>query len=115
MQQVTNPLVKKITGWKTNVRAYYNKVLNRLFWDLRIFAGSNLAAGLIAMGLAYRAKVKPAGKALGVSLLLSLATVFCIYMYIDSYSFFMILTDSYLGWWYPVILIVTFIGLHFDF
>ena len=41
-----NPLVGKITRWKQQIRAYFDKVLLRLIWDLRIFSGSNVVATL---------------------------------------------------------------------
>ena len=116
MQQFKNPLLIKIAQWKNKVRDHYDKVLRRLFWDLRIFAGSNIVAAVIATWLAYREKGKAAKKTAWISFLLFAALVFCVFMYIDSLSFFTILSDSYLGWSYPILLFVAFIGsLYLDY
>ena len=115
MRQFKNPLLIKIAQWKSEVRDYYDKVLGRLIWDLRIFAGSNMVAAVIATWLAYRPKGKAAKKTAWLSFLIFAAMANCVYMYIDSLSFFTILFNSYMGWWYPVLLVVAFIRLYLEY
>ncbi len=112
MQNVKNPLLLKLIKWKDNVRAYYDKALQELIWDLRIFAGSNIIAASIGAWIAYHARDKISKRLVVMSFLLISTIVFCVFMYIDSMSFFSILTRSHLGWWYPVLLIGVFIGLY---
>jgi hypothetical protein len=47
--------------------------------------------------------------------LLLVSMAFGGYMYVDGLSYFKILFNSYLGWWYPVILATTFMGLMIDY
>ncbi len=49
-----NPLVERATSIKGKIRTFYDNTLNALIADLRIFALSNLVAGLIAFASAYR-------------------------------------------------------------
>jgi hypothetical protein len=111
----SNPLLMKVTQWKDQVRQHYDKVLGRLLWDLRIFASSNLVASLFAIMLATRAKGKDSSKLVWVSFLLFGAIAYCVYLYIDRFSFFRILFNSYLGWWYPGLLAITLIGLYLEY
>ena len=113
--EVQNAVLTKITGWKDKVRQHYDRILGRLVWDLRIFAGSNAAAAILAMAVAYRATDPTAKRTLWVSLLLLGALAYSIYFYIDRFSFFKILFNSYLGWWYPALLAITFLALHLEF
>jgi hypothetical protein len=110
-----NPLVAKVTQWKENVRKHYDKVLGRLLWDLRIFAFSNMAAALFAIMLATRVKAKDSSKLVWVSFLLFAAIVYSVYGYIDRFSFFRILFNSYLGWWYPAVLALTLLVLYLNY
>jgi hypothetical protein len=111
----TNPLLAKVTQWKEKVREHYDKVLRRLVWDLRIFASSNLIAALFAIMLATRANAKDSSKLVWVSFLLFGAIAYSVYFYIDRFSFFRILFNSYLGWWYPGVLAITLIGLYLSY
>jgi hypothetical protein len=111
----TNPLLAKVTQWKEKVREHYDKVLGRLVWDLRIFASSNLIAALFAIMLATRANAKDSSKLVWVSFLLFGAIAYSVYFYIDRFSFFRILFNSYLGWWYPGVLAMTLIGLYVNY
>jgi hypothetical protein len=36
-------------------------------------------------------------------------------MYVDSFTYFRILFSTYLGWWYPIILSITFLGLYLEY
>jgi hypothetical protein len=104
-----------VTQWKEKVREHYDKVLRRLVWDLRIFASSNLIAALFAIMLAIRANAKDSSKLVWVSFLLFGAIAYSVYFYIDRFSFFRILFNSYLGWWYPGVLAITLIGLYLSY
>jgi hypothetical protein len=111
LQQPNNPLLAKVLQWKQKVRDYYDLVLSRLLVDLRIFAGSNLVAAAIATWLATRADGKTAGRCDSLSFLLFAAVAYSVSVYIDRISFFTILFNSHLGWWYPGIVAITFISL----
>lgn len=111
----SNPILAKLTQWKEKVREHYDRVLGRLLWDLRIFASSNLIAALFAIMLTTRANAKNSSKLVWFSFLLFSAIAYSVYFYIDRFSFFRILFNSYLGWWYPGLLAITLIGLYLDY
>ncbi len=115
LQPFKNPLLAKVVQWKQNVRDHYNNILERLFSDLRIFAGSNIVAAAIATWLAYRANGKTTGKCALLSFLLLAAVAYSVSVYVDRLTFFTILFNSYLGWWYPVLVAVTFLGLFLEY
>jgi len=96
------------------IRAHYNKVLGRLFTDLRIFSGSNVVAACIAFLWAWRSGRETTFRIQMCSLLLLLSTAFAAFLYIDSLSFFTILFDCYLGWAYPAMLAFVFAWMFFD-
>jgi hypothetical protein len=104
-------LKDKVLHWKGRVREYFDKTLDRLLRDLRIFFGSNLAAALAAFALAWGARADRLRGLLLVCGLLLASVAFSTYMYVDGLSYFKILFNSYMGWWYPVVLAVTFLGL----
>jgi hypothetical protein len=105
-------LSETILGWKKKIRTHYNKVLSRLIADLRIFSGTNVLAGCLAFGCAWRSTGKPSSRLMAVSVLLLVATGLGVYLYINSFSFFTILFDSYLGWWYPVLIGMLFLRMY---
>lgn len=115
LQPFKNPVVAKALQWKQKVRDYYDKILERLFIDLRIFAGSNVVAASIATWLAYRANRRTTGKCALMSFLLLGAVVYSVSVYVDRLTFFTILFNSHLGWWYPVLVAVTFLGLLLEY
>ena len=106
---------EKIYGWKERIWAHYNKVLGRLFTDLRIFSGSNVVAACIAFLCAWHSPGRPSLQLILISGLLLLAIGLAIYFYIDHFSFFTILFDWYLGWSYPVLIGLLFITIYFDY
>jgi hypothetical protein len=108
-------LSERIYGWKEQIRTHYNNVLDRLFTDLRIFSGSNVLAALIAFSCAWRSPRRPSLELTLISALLLAALGLGIFFYIDEFSFFTILFDCYLGWWYPFLLGVLFISNYMDF
>ncbi len=110
-----NPLLAKVTKWKEKVRQHYDKVLGRLIWDLRIFASSNLAAAVFAIILVTKGDAKGSSKLVWFSFLLFGAIAYSVYFYVDRLSFFRILFNSYLGWWYPGLLGIMLLGLYLEY
>jgi hypothetical protein len=109
-----HPVAKKVVEWKRKVADYYHETLDALIVDLRIFAGSNLAACLVALALAAKGANPRLRKVAVFSAALLIAVGYCTYLYIDSMSFFRILTQAHIGWWYPAVLIVVAAGVAFD-
>jgi hypothetical protein len=105
-------LKDQVLRWKANIQAHFDRTMNRLIWDLRIFSGSNLVAALIACWCTLRAPRGQQSWLLGIAALLLLSVAYGTYMYIDKLNYFRILFNSYLGWWYPVLLAITFISLY---
>lgn len=104
----------KFHEWKERIRAYYNKVLGRLFIDLRIFSGTNVVAASVAFFWADRSGRKARFPLILGSSLLLLATAFAAFLYIDDLSFFTILSNTYLGWSYPAVIAFLFAWMFFD-
>jgi len=105
------PLKVKVLFWKDQIRSHFEKTLDQLLFDLRIFAGSNLVAALLAFGLAWRARPDRLRALLFVAGLLLASMAFTAYAYVDHMSYFKILMNSYMGWWYPALLALTFLGM----
>jgi len=110
-----NPLVVKVASIKSRIRTYYDDTLNALVVDLRIFSFSNLVAGLIAFGLAYRSATEVRKPIVWFSLLMFVATLYCSALYIDDLTFFRILFRLHMGWWYPVTLCVMIVALYMEY
>jgi len=104
-------LKAKLLSWKSEIRAYFETTLNRLVLDLRIFLGSNLVASLVALVCAWRGRPDRLPRLLLVCGLLIASVLFSTYMYVDSFSYFKILFNTYMGWWYPAVLGITFLSL----
>lgn len=58
-----------------------------------------------------RAEKSRVGGGTAWSRLLLAATIYGVWLYVDSFSFFRILFDSHLGWWYPVLVAAMFAAL----
>jgi hypothetical protein len=101
----------KLLHWKSEIREYFHKTLNGLLFDLRIFLGSNLVAALAALVCAWRGRADRLPRLLLVCGLLLASVAFSAYMYVDSFSYFRILFNTYVGWWYPAVLGITFLSL----
>ncbi len=99
-----SPAAEKIHLWKERIRVHYNTVIDRLFGDLRIFAGTNVIAACIAFGCAWRSPAEPTWRLKLISGVLVVALAFGSSMYVDRLSFFTILFNRYIGWGYPVLL-----------
>lgn len=108
-------LSEKVFGWKERIRERYNRVLGRLFTDLRIFSGSNVVAACIAFLCAWRSPKRPALQLILISAVLLVAIGLSVYYYIDGFSFFTILFALYLGWSYPALIGMLFLKIYFDY
>ncbi|HYE20792.1 MAG TPA: hypothetical protein VEA69_20260, partial [Tepidisphaeraceae bacterium] len=95
--------------WKARAREHWDKTLDRLMLDLRIFSGSNLVAALLAGGLAWGATGRRIEHLMLPAIVLLVSVGFGVYMYVDRMSYFRILMGLYLGWTYPVFLALIFL------
>ena len=114
-REQAHPLLDKVLSIKARIRAYYDETLDALIHDLRIFAGSNLIAGSIALWFAYRSRAAVAKPVLWFSLLLFAAVMYCSWLYVDDLTFFRILFRMHMGWWYPALLAITAAGLQMEY
>lgn len=94
----------KLAPFRAKIKTHLDEKLNALLRDLRIFAGSNLVAGSIALLLSLRSPKKVRVLLVWLSFLMFLAVCFASYIYVDDFSFFNILHGHYMGWAYPVLL-----------
>ena len=94
----------RLPDLKAKVREHWNSTLTRLLLDLRIFCGSNLVAAVVAGWCALSAKEGRPTRLLGVGALLLGSLIYCAYAYVDRLSYFRILFELYVGWWYPILL-----------
>ena len=106
-----NTLTKKLHSWKTQIRKHYDKILSRIANDLRIFTGTNFAAGLISLILVIRARGEIAQELMALSGILCLATCISIYGYLETFSFYQYLFNWQMGWSYPAFLSLTYLYL----
>ena len=106
------PIQDRVLSWKGEIRTYFGRVLGRLLLDLRIFTGSNLAAALVAFGLAVAARRERLPRLLPAAGLLLVSTGYMTYVYVDEFSYFKILMNWRMGWWYPALLALTFLGAY---
>lgn len=107
-----NPAMAKVAAWKLGIRNHYYRVLERLLVDLRIFSGTNIVAAAIAFILAFRDTGRQDKQLAWISFLLFVALIYTLYLYIDSFSFFTILFNSYMGWTYPALMFIAFLSLY---
>lgn len=105
----------KLADWKQKVRAFYNRTLDQLLLDIRIFTGSNFVAAVLAFAIAYRAQGKVTKDVCWVSALLVIAMGLSIYIYSGQFSLFSILSGSLLGWCYPALIAFFFAYMYLDF
>lgn len=95
-----------ITTFKQEARAYYFSTVAALIQDLRIFSGTNVIASLVALLVAYSARRKLLVPLLLISAVLLWSLTINIYGYIDSMTFFRILTHTHMGMFYPTIMAI---------
>lgn len=98
-------LLGKFVPFKEKILTHFDKKLKSLLTDLRIFAGSNIIAGSIALLFALRSPPRVRALLPWLSFLMFLAVCFASYIYIDGFNFFAILDGSHMGWTYPCILV----------
>lgn len=110
-----NPLIEKVASIRNKIRTFYDNTLSALIADLRIFSFSNLIAGLIAFGLAYRSESDIRKSIVWFSFLMFVAVLYCSYLYIDDLTFFRILFRTHMGCWYPALLCVMMVVLYLDY
>lgn len=113
--QNPNPLLAKVASIKERIRTFYDNTLAALIADLRIFSGTNLFAGLVALASAYRSRGQIQRSIVWFSFLMFVAVLYCSYLYVDDLTFFRILFRTHMGWWYPVFLCVVLAGLYLDY
>jgi hypothetical protein len=112
---VLGAVSEKVSGWKGQIRAHYNKVLRRLFADLRIFAGSNVVAAMVDFCCAWRSLGRPSWQLTAISAVLLAAIAVAVYSYVNDFGFFTILFDRYSGWAYPATIGALFISIYFEY
>lgn len=105
----------RVTRWKETVRQYFDETLARLVSDLRIFLGSNIAASVTICCVAFAARGRLERQLTTLSLLLCAVLAYAVFLYVDNLSFFRILLRWHLGWSYPILLLVLFVGLFLVF
>jgi hypothetical protein len=108
------PVEERLTEWKDAVRRYFDRTIDGLVRDLRIFSGSNLAAAVLAAWFAVRAQGGRLKRLLIISGLLLVSLAYGTLLYIDEFSYFRILFNSYIGWWYPAILAYFYYELYWE-
>ena len=108
-------MIEKVAAIKNKIRTFYDKTLSALIADLRIFSISNLIAGLVAFGLAYRSSSDIRKPIVWFSFLMFVAVLYCSYLYVDDLTFFRILFRAHMGWWYAVFLCVMIVALYLDY
>lgn len=107
---IPDHVAAKMADWRRSIRHHFDRVYGRLLWDVRLFAFSNLAAACASLFLVARFGAHP--KVVAISIILFLSMLFAGSIYIDRNWFFTILTDSFMGLWYPVVLSLCFIYLY---
>ena len=105
----------KIAVFKEKVRGYYQSTLSELLRDLRIFSGSNVGASLFAILLLISPRFKETKMLTTFSFVIFAAVAYSTISYIEGVSFLTILLKWHLGWWYPVGITITILGLAFEF
>jgi hypothetical protein len=106
---VEQPLARKaidaVAGQVAKLKGHLQGSYQDLIADLRIFAGTNLAAFLFAAWLCTK-KTTPKVQfhLIAFSCILLVAAAFSILVYVDQNWTWTILTRSYFGWGYPALL-----------
>ena len=91
----------KVEQFKQKIRNYYQSTLEELVIDLRIFTGSNIVAGLVALVLLLSRHFRGVRQVEIFSLFIFASVAVSTCMYLDGLSFFRILFKWHLGWSYP--------------
>lgn len=115
VEKPKHPLAERVLAWKEQARAYFEKTFAGLVLDLRIFAGTNVVAALLAALLAWRARGRLRWHVFGVSVLLLFALSLQAYLFIDGLTFFRVITNARVGWSYPGVVALTFGYLYWNY
>ncbi|OYW70548.1 MAG: hypothetical protein B7Z37_30390 [Verrucomicrobia bacterium 12-59-8] len=102
----------KVEQFKQKIRNYYQSTLDELVIDLRIFTGSNVVAGLVALVLLLSRHYQSERRVEVFSLFIFASVVISSYLYLDGLSFFQILFKWHLGWSYPAGIALTAASLY---
>ena len=105
----------RIGELKQKIRDYYETTLRELMVDLRIFTGSNIAAGLFGLILLCSSRTGRLREVQVFSLVVFASVVISSYAYIDGMSFFRILFKWHMGWTYPVGIGTTAFYLYYQY
>ena len=113
LQGGVNPIAEeklkssKFAAVRKKIRDYYESVLGELIGDVRIFSGTNIFFGVVALVLVLRAGSERREAFFWLSLIIFAAVVFNSWMYVDGMGFFTIIFKAHVGWWYPVSILIT--------
>lgn len=98
---------------KIKIRNYYNETLTALINDLRIFALSNMLAAMAGFAMLRHAPPQLEQAFLVYAIALAAAVLFNAMIYVDEMSFFQIMFQTHLGWWYPVALLLASLRFYY--
>jgi hypothetical protein len=107
--EIENPLARKavdaVTQGVSNLKSQLDESFSGLLFDLRLFAGTNLIAFLLATGLTWVARTPRARYwLLAYSAIMLLAFATSISIYVDQNWTWNLLRNNHMGWEYPTLL-----------
>jgi hypothetical protein len=108
IERPKHPFADRVVKWKEDIQAYFEATLASLIRDVRIFAGTNVVAALLAAWMASKASGRWRWRVLAALGLQS-------YMFIDGLTFFRIISGARVGWSYPLVVLLTFVVLFLRF
>ncbi len=100
---------------KRKIRDYYESTLRELIADLRIFTGSNIAAGLFGLILLCTSRIGSLREVQVFSRVIFVSVVISSCAYIDGLSFFRILFKWHIGWSYPIGIGITALYIYYQY
>lgn len=101
----------ELVSIKRELRTYFDSIVSSLLADVRIFAGTNLVAGLLGLAFCVCYGRTRNSSLLLFSISLCVAVLYGCWMFVDSLSFFSILFQCHLGWYYPCFVIAACIWM----
>jgi len=102
---------KLVSNWKADLSGRYESIVDKVLTDVRMVAGSNVVAGLLGFVLAYWSRGSRSYAPLAYSALLVLAIGIATYSFLDGLTLIGLLFGSSLGWFYPVSILLVYVGL----
>lgn len=108
-------LAEYVMKLKEDIQSYFEDTLASLIRDVRIFAGTNAVAAILAAWMASRARGRWRWRVLALSTFLLAALGLQAYLFIDGLTFFRIIAGVRVGWSYPLCVVLTFIVLFIRF